>query len=313
MIDLHSDTIFRLWEDGDRYSLLSNPYMVDKEKLLKGGVKGQCLALFTPMFDVRIERDRDKSPWQIANELYDRFLLEIDRAGIPQMNEIEDLDRNELSAILTMEEGAPIEGDISRLMTLKEWGVKIFGLVWGFENELAFPSSKDSQIMSAGLKDRGFEALSECERLGILVDVSHLSDGGFWDIVKAAKRPFLATHSNSRAMTPSTRNLTDEMLKALADKGGVAGLNLCPDFLISSGSKGRVSTVSDMVRHTNHILNVAGEDVLAIGTDFDGISGELDIGSPDMLYLLRDALGKAGISERIIDKMFYGNAKRILS
>ena len=312
MIDLHSDTIYRLWEEGGDNSLSSNSFMIDKPRLEKAGVVGQCFALYTPMYNDR-GNGRDLSPWGVVNELHDRFVKEISQAGIPQMLKVSDLSDGKLHAILTTEEGSILEGDISRLEILSSWGVKSFGFTWNYENELAYPNSKDKSVMNKPLKEKGLEALAECERLGILVDVSHLNDGGFYDIAKRATKPFVATHSNSRAMSGSTRNLTDDMLKVLADKGGVAGLNLCPAFLRPDSDDSRVSRIVDMVRHIMHIYNVAGEDVLAIGTDLDGITGELEISSPDRLYLLHDALSNAGLSSGIIDKFEFGNAYRVLS
>lgn len=313
MIDLHSDTIYRLWEDEKgTNSLSSSSFMIDKPRLEKAGVRGQSFALFTPMYDDRTIK-KDLSAWEVVNELHDRFLSEIESSGIPQMREVSDLSDGKLHAILTTEEGAILEGDISRLETLSSWGVKIFGFTWNYENELAYPNSKDESVMNKPLKEKGLEALYECERLGIVVDVSHLNDGGFYDIAKHSTKPFVASHSNSRAMSDQTRNLSDEMLKVLADKGGVAGLNLCPAFLRRNDDTSRVSRISDMVRHIRHIYNVAGEDILAIGTDLDGIGGELEIGSPDKLYLLHDALSSEGFSSRILDKFEFGNAYRVLS
>lgn len=312
MIDLHSDTIYRLWEEGGEKSLSNNSFMIDKTRLEKGGVVGQCFALFTPMYSDRV-KSKELSPWGVVNELHDRFVKEVTESCIPQMCKASDLEDGKLHAILTTEEGAILEGDISRLSTLSSWGVKIFGFTWNYENELAYPNSKDESVMRMPLKEKGMEALSECEKLGILVDVSHLNDGGFYDIANRATKPFIATHSNSRAMTGSTRNLTDDMLKVLADKGGVAGLNLCPAFLRPNGDDARVSRVGDMVRHVMHIYKVAGEDVLAIGTDLDGITGDLEIDSPDKLYLLHDALLEAGLSSRILDKFEFENAYRVLS
>ncbi len=312
MIDLHSDTIYRLWEEGEERSLLSNDLMIDKARLEMGGVIAQCFALFVPMYDVRLKRDEAKSPWQILSELYGRFKTEIHKASIKQLFYGDPICQDSLQAVLTTEEGASIEGDLSRLSTLKTWGVRIFGFTWNFENELGYPNSKDRRVMASGLKSKGFEALEECERLGIVVDVSHLSDGGFWDVVRHSRKPFVATHSNSRAITPSSRNLDDDMLVALSDKGGLTGLNLCPAFLRTSSTPDGASLISDMIIHVKHILNVAGEDVLAIGTDFDGISGSLEISSPDKMILLKNAMKKEGIPSRIIDKIFVGNAMRIL-
>ena len=231
MIDLHCDTIWKIWQSDGKEHLRKNNFSVDYAKLADGNVRGQCFALFTPMHDLVPENKRNLSPWEIASELYAVFQREIEDAAIPQMRLVSDLDSHCPHAILTTEEGGLLEGDISRLSILKDWGVKIFGLTWNWENELAYPNSKDPEVMSRGLKEKGIEAVEECGRLGIIIDVSHLSDGGFYDVAKYSKLPFVATHSNARSVTDVTRNLTDGELRILADRGGVAGLNLCPAFL----------------------------------------------------------------------------------
>ena len=314
MIDLHSDTIYSLWRDGHG-SLISNSLSIDKDSLGRGGVTGQCFALFTPMHDLVPAAHRGESPWEILNALHERFISETEKAAIPLMRHVRDLDGG-VHAILTTEEGGAIEGDISRLSILRGWGVRIFGLTWNWENELGYPNSRDPEAMRKGLKEKGIEAVRECGRLGMIVDVSHLSDGGFMDVARYAEGPFIATHSNARSVTDVPRNLTDDELRMLADNGGIAGLNLCPAFLrdgASADDADAVSAISDMVRHTMHIYRTAGEDALAIGTDFDGISGKLEIPSPDRLYLLRDALCRSGIAQSVLDKMWEGNAKRVLS
>ncbi len=314
LIDLHCDTIYSLWNDPEKGSLLSSSLSVDRKKLIDGGVLGQCFALFVPMHEHVPEKHIEKTPWEILEELHDIFIRETAAAGIPQMRKAADLENGSLHAILTTEEGASIEGDISRLSTLRDWGVKIFGLTWNYENELGYPNSSDPMVMAEGLKEKGIEAVEECGRLGIIVDVSHLSDGGFMDAVRFAHGPVIATHSDARAVTDVSRNLADEELRLLADRGGVTGLNLCPAFLHDEKALSEddaESNISDMVRHVMHIYRTAGEDVLAIGTDFDGIYGRLEIPSSDKLFLLRDALGKEGIPESVLDKMWYGNALRV--
>lgn len=302
IIDLHSDTIYRIWKDGG--NLIRNDYSIDKEKLENGDVFFQCFALFVPMYENVPESKRDLSPWQILSELHSVFSEKTVEAGIDG------------KAVLTTEEGASIEGDISRLQTLKDWGVHIFGLTWNYENELGYPNSHDRNIMGKGLKERGIEAVKECGRLGIAVDVSHLSDGGFWDVLKYAEGPVLATHSNARSIADVPRNLSDDSLRALADKGGIAGLNLCPAFLdasFSTDDANAISRVSDAARHVMHIWKTAGEDILALGSDFDGIEGNLEISSPDRFYLLSDELERQGMPISIIEKLFYRNAQRVLS
>lgn len=310
MIDLHSDTIYALWKRGEG-TLLENRLSVTKASLEQGGVTGQCFALFVAASEHLDESHRGMTPWEVASSLHDRFLLEIERSGIPMMRKADELEGDGLHAILTTEEGALLEGDLSRISTLRDWGVRIFSLTWNYENELAYPNSEDPLIMAKGLKEKGIEAIAECEEKGICIDVSHLNDGGFYDVARHSTKPFVATHSNSRSMTDVSRNLTDDMLRVLADHGGVAGLNFCPSFLISPGEE-KESRISDMVRHVMHIYRVAGEDVLAIGTDFDGISGKLEIGHPSEIHLLREALAGAGLSESVLDKMWKGNALRVL-
>ena len=302
IIDLHSDTIYRIWKDGG--NLIRNDYSIDKAKLEKGDVLFQCFALFVPMYENVPESKRALSPWQILSELHSVFAEKTAEAGIDD------------KAVLTTEEGASIEGDISRLQTLKDWGVRIFGLTWNYENELGYPNSHDKNVMGKGLKERGIEAVKECGRLGIAVDVSHLSDGGFWDVLRYAEGPVLATHSNARSIADVPRNLSDDSLRALADKGGVAGLNLCPAFLdvsFSTDDSNAMSRVSDAARHVMHIWKTAGEDILALGSDFDGIEGNLEISSPDRFYLLSDELEMQGMPISIIEKLFYRNAQRVLS
>lgn len=302
IIDLHSDTIYRIWKDGG--NLIRNDYSIDKAKLEKGDVLFQCFALFVPMYENVPESKRALSPWQILSELHSVFAEKTAEAGIDD------------KAVLTTEEGASIEGDISRLQTLKDWGVRIFGLTWNYENELGYPNSHDKNVMGKGLKERGIEAVKECGRLGIAVDVSHLSDGGFWDVLRYAEGPVLATHSNARSIADVPRNLSDDSLRALADKGGVAGLNLCPAFLdvsFSTDDSNAMSRVSDSARHVMHIWKTAGEDILALGSDFDGIDGNLEISSPDRFYLLSDELERQGMPMSIIEKLFYRNAQRVLS
>ena len=302
IIDLHSDTIYRIWKDGG--NLIRNDYSIDKAKLEKGDVLFQCFALFVPMYENVPESKRALSPWQILSELHSVFAEKTAEAGIDD------------KAVLTTEEGASIEGDISRLQTLKDWGVRIFGLTWNYENELGYPNSHDKNVMGKGLKERGIEAVKECGRLGIAVDVSHLSDGGFWDVLRYAEGPVLATHSNARSIADVPRNLSDDSLRALADKCGVAGLNLCPAFLdvsFSTDDSNAMSRVSDAARHVMHIWKTAGEDILALGSDFDGIEGNLEISSPDRFYLLSDELERQGMPMSIIEKLFYRNAQRVLS
>ena len=156
------------------------------------------------------------------------------------------------------------------------------------------------------------EMVERMNALGMLVDVSHLSDGGFWDCIRVSRAPIIASHSNARALCGVPRNLTDDMLRALAEKGGAAGLNFYPVFLRETVSE---VTVQDIARHPAHMIAAAGEDLPAIGTDFDGyvcrdVTGY--ISGPGEMEKVWEAMKKQGITERQLDKIWSGNALRVL-
>ena len=196
--------------------------------------------------------------------------------------------------------------------SLYQLGVRMLTLTWNFENEIGYPNTivktKDyDPSKNYGLKPEGIEIVREMNRVGMIVDVSHLNDDGFWDVVKYCDGPFVASHSNARAVCDHTRNMTDDMIRALADKGGVMGLNFCGDFLNPDGK----SRVADMVRHAKHIMNVGGIDVLGLGTDYDGIDGDLELDHCDKMQLLAQEMERQGFKTSEIEAIFHGNVLRL--
>ena len=224
-----------------------------------------------------------------------------------------DIEKNKaegkLSALLTVEEGAVCKGSVEVLRDLYRLGVRMMTLTWNFENELGYPgtTAKNRPGKDPGLKERGIEFVREMNRLGMIVDVSHLGDGGFWDVVKYCDGPFVASHSNARAVCGHTRNLTDEMIRALADKGGVMGINFCADFLREKNG----GSIEDMIRHMKHIKTVGGIGVLGLGTDFDGISNEPEVKDASQMPLLAQAMERSGFTSEEIDAVFFGNVLRV--
>jgi len=162
-----------------------------------------------------------------------------------------------------------------------------------------------------GLKEKGFEFLAEMERLHIIADVSHLSDKGFWDIAEHSTRPFAASHSNCRALAPHCRNLTDEMIRVMAEKGGLVGLNYCAGFLDDQPSPDLCrSTTALMAKHAAHFKQVGGIEIIGLGSDFDGIGGKLELSDCSKMPLLADALRKEGFTEDEVEAIFFRNAQR---
>ncbi len=307
IIDLHCDTIYHLVDDKSM-NLKKNNIAVDIEKLKAAGSLAQFFALF-------IDLDEHDKPFNRAMDMLNRFYDEVNKNihEIKIAKNYDDILANErdgkISAFLTLEEGEAFEGSIDKLRNFYDLGVRLVTLTWNHENSIGYPHWKQ-EFRERGLKSFGLEAIEEMNKLGVIIDVSHLSDGGFYDVAKFSKKPFVASHSNSRVMCNHSRNLTDEMIKILSEKGGTMGINFEKSFLIEDGS---VSSTSDMIRHIKHIYNVGGADVISIGSDFDGINpSNLEISSIDEMYKLTNALEANGFKEADIDKILYKNALRVI-
>lgn len=227
---------------------------------------------------------------------------------------LENQRQNVISAVATVEEGGVLNGNIERVDELYQKGIRLITLTWNYENCLAYPNSRDERIMRSGLKPFGRSVLQRMNELGMIVDVSHLSDGGFWDCIKYSQAPVVASHSNCRVLCSHPRNLTDEMLRALAEKGGVAGLNFYPAFLKEERGREGIA-LRDIARHARHMIDVAGEDIVAIGTDFDGFEKEdapgyiSHVGEMESVW---DAFAAENITPRQIDKIQSKNALRVM-
>lgn len=314
VVDMHCDTIGELWKAekaGKPISLRSNSLHIDLEKMQKGDYLLQNFAMFVFL-------GREKDPLVNVLEMidvYNRAMAENADIIGPVLN-YEDIEKNraagKLSGMLTIEEGAVLKGNPYVVRTLYQLGVRMLTLTWNFENEIGYPNTivkaKDyDPSRHYGLKPEGIEIVREMNRVGMIVDVSHLGDDGFWDVVKYCDGPFVASHSNARAVCNHTRNMTDDMIRALADKGGVMGLNFCGDFLNPNGK----SRAEDMVRHAKHIINVGGSDILGLGTDYDGIDGDLELDHCDKMPLLAQEMERQGFSTQQIEKIFHGNVLRL--
>ena len=310
IIDLHCDTIKKIYELQEE-SLYENSYSIDIKKLIQGKVDAQFFAMF--LNKAWIEEQK-LDIYKYTKEFYKVFIRELEKNQeyIKLAKNYSDVKANRengiLSAFLTIEEGHFLEDKIERLEEFYELGLRLITLTWNYENCIGYPNSYDEKDMKKGLKNFGFQVVEKMNELGMIIDVSHLSDGCFYDCIKHSKKPVIASHSNARAITNVPRNLTDEMMGLLADKGGIMGLNFCPHFL----GEGETSKVEDMIRHTKHIKNKAGIDVLALGTDFDGIDGELEISNIGEMNKLLIALDRAGFKTSEIEKISYLNAERII-
>lgn len=308
-IDLHCDTISLLLEQDK--SLRENDLSVNIATLRQAEVFCQFFAMY-----VRLQEfDLPEQAFERVRQMYRVFLREMDSnsSDIRFVRSARELYDNyycgRISAFLTVEEGGICGNSIEKLHELYDMGVRLITLTWNFENALGYPNSDDAAIMSTGLKPFGIEFVETMNRLGMLIDVSHLSDGGFWDVARLSTKPFVASHSNARSVRDFRRNLTDEQLRVLAEKGGVTGINFFHRFL----GYDETGSVSQMIDHIRHIKQVAGIDVLAIGSDFDGFSGACEIKNSAELLKLTDALKQARFTDGEIEKICYKNAWRVIN
>ena len=318
-IDMHCDTLsIGLLQHKGTITKLENS-MVDVERLIKTGAGAQFFAMFVPQRNVPEWYGMKEMPEHevLLEKMQDIFLKTIkeneNRMAFAQDFEKmqENLQEGKLSAFLTMENGYAVHGKMENLRKFHDMGVGLMTLTWNDPNCFGQNHSKDPALMQMGLTDFGKEAIPYMNDLGIIVDVSHLSDGGFFDVAKYSKKPFVASHSNCRELSPSTRNLTDDMIRILAEKGGVAGINFEPTFL-NMDQKDVHSRVSRMCDHVEHFLKVGGAECVGIGTDFDGIGGEFEISDCTKMNLFFDELHRRKISDEVIDKIAYKNVARVI-
>lgn len=310
---MHCDTIFELFRRGNM-NLEKNTLGVDLEKLKDADSMAQFFACFIYMKMFQGEERFSKGyryaldMISFAKKEFEKYSDEIVLAKSYEMF-LENACTGKISAFMTVEEGGIIENDMRRLEYLYEEGVRLMTLLWNEENCMGYPNSRDAEVMNRGLKPFGSETVERMNELGMIIDVSHMSDGGFWDVLQHSKKPVVASHSNARTLCPHPRNLTDEMIRALAEHGGVAGLNFYPYFINESGK----ADIDDLVRHIEHMFYVGGEDFVAIGTDFDGFDeGELEIQDIGEMNCLYEALKKRKFNDGQIEKFWNGNVMRVM-
>ena len=300
-IDMHCDTVSEIYKNR-KGTLMKNTLCVDMERLERAGAQMQFFACFVNLKDYRTDlRYADEKKTKNPGI----YIQNADRK-IKQQNTCF------LNPVLTVEEGGVLGGKTERIDELYEEGVRLMTLTWNYENCIGSPNSANRKVMRKGLKPFGIETVRRMNELGMIVDVSHLSDGGFYDCVKYSEFPIVASHSNARSLCLHPRNLTDEMLRLLGNKGGVAGVNFYSAFLRKEGR----AEISDIVKHILYMIDKAGEDAVALGTDFDGFSKEAlpgEIRDVEDMWKLWERLERAGLTGRQIEKFASGNILRVMN
>ena len=220
-----------------------------------------------------------------------------------------------LAAVLHIEGAEAIDANFEILDVLYAAGLRSLGPVWSRPNAFGHgvpfrcPSSPDT---GPGLTDLGKALIAACNRLRILIDLSHLNERGFWDVAAISNAPLVATHSNAHAISPHSRNLTDRQLVAIGRSGGLVGVNFAVSFLGPDGRHDREAPLELIIRHTEHMLERAGEDAVGFGSDFDGAMIPAELGNAAGLQTLVRAMRKRGFAEPLIEKVCYRNWLRVL-
>jgi membrane dipeptidase len=315
IIDGHNDLVLRRWRGEE-------PRHVLLERADEADFAGGFFALYIPSEDLAEPGAvpyalplPDPIPFadavRIADELYETLLaLPVERA-----TSASDFRPGRVTAIVHLEGAEPIAPDLSNLDLWVERGLRSIGLVWSRANAFAegvpfrFPSSPDT---GPGLTAAGRELVRACNRLGLLVDLSHLNEAGFWDVARLSDAPLVATHSNAHALCPSSRNLTDAQLDAVRDSGGVVGVNFAVNFLRADGERVPETPVDEIARHAAYLAERMGVDHVALGSDFDGAAVSDEIGGILGLPKVTAALRAAGFDDEGVARVTHGNWLRVL-
>lgn len=306
VIDFHCDTILGLTHKKGCGNLKSNSLSVDIEKMKKSDYIAQ-------FFAINIDIKKARSPLGEYLVAMNRFFIELqdNNKDIKLARNYNELINNskegKISAFLTIEDGGVLEGNINNLYNLFESGVRLITLTWNYPNELGYPNY-NYRYKDKGITLFGKEVIQEMNRLGMIIDVSHLSDAGFNDVINISTKPIVASHSNARSIKENPRNLTDTMIKTISEKGGIVGINFYNIFLGDS----KRSEIKDIVKHIRHIKNIGGIKVLSLGSDFDGIPCTVEISNSGEMNKLWDALLDSGFTIEEVEKVFYKNALRVI-
>ena len=333
VFDGHNDTILkleraaRLGAEAD-FAAGTEALDIDLPRAREAGFAGGFFAMFTPAFenaemvefdsaDPRRYRAVDRATaLDFTLALFARLrqlakALPDDLAICASVPEIEAAIAAGRIAVLPHVEGAEcIDEGLAALEVLHAAGLRSLGLVWSRPNAFATgaPIEADAAYdAETGLSDAGRALVRECEALGVMVDLSHLNEGGFWEVARAATKPLVATHSNARALSPCPRNLTDDQLRAIRDSGGVVGLNFHVGFLRADCREDPDTPIETLLRHLDHLLGILGEDGVALGSDFDGCTLPREIGDVRGLGRLVSAMRQAGYGEELIAKICHRN------
>ena len=340
IFDGHNDTLLKFHMGkrvGESFFDRSEEGHIDLVRAQEGGFAGGFFAVFSPTkdFDMKEHLVKEEGGYRVplcpprdqVFALEDVLamaanLFRFERASegtfkvVRTAQELKDcLDGDVMAAIFHIEGAEAVDTNFDALDVLYEAGLRSLGPVWSRQNAFAtgvpfnFPSSPDT---GDGLTLKGKELIRRCNELGIMVDLSHMNEKGFWEVAKLSTAPLVATHSNVHALAASPRNLTDEQLEAIRDSDGMVGLNFAVGFLRADGQNEANTPLETMIRHFDYLIDKLGEDRVGFGSDFDGATISSDIKDVAGLPNLVEAMHSHGYDDALLTKLGSENWLRVL-
>ncbi|MCV9961444.1 dipeptidase [Pararhizobium sp. BT-229] len=341
VFDGHNDVLLRLWSNARNGADPVQEFVngtaeghIDRPRAKRGGLAGGLSAIYIPSAHLVLKTPDENGHYatplseplerqpslDIALE-FAAIALRLDRAGAWKLcRSTADIraamEKGVFAAVLHMEGCEAIGADLAALETFHAAGLRSLGPVWSRNNifghgvPFAFPMGPDT---GPGLTDAGFELVRACNRLGILIDLAHITEKGFWDVAATTDQPLIASHSNAHSLTTVARNLTDRQLDAIRDSKGLAGLNYATTMLRSDGQENAKTPLSDMVRHVDYMVERMGIDCVALGSDFDGATIPEEIADAAGNQNLIAALRGAGYGDAELTKLCRENWLRVLA
>jgi membrane dipeptidase len=305
IVDAHCDTITRIMDC--KKSLYRNDCHIDLERMLG---KNKHVQIFAAFIDpAYCQAYAMKRALQVFDKLYEQVELYSDSISLCRCYDdiMSALDNGRVAAILSLEGGEALQGEISALRMYYRLGVRSICLTWNYRNEIA-DGVRDS-ASGGGLTPFGREVIKQMNSLGMLVDLSHIAEKGFWDVMEITDAPVIVSHSNAKAVCNNARNLTDEQIKEVKRVGGVIGINLYPYFLNNTEK----ASIKDVIYHIEHICGLIGCDNIGIGADFDGIEcTPADIKGIEDIEVIFNELLKLNYSQDNVEKIAGKNFLRVI-
>ena len=324
VFDGHNDMLYQLWTRGDQKGQLflsgepSNPLSITHHKATEGGLAGGLFAIFVPA-NKNVKGTRNLSQPEAFQYTLDMlaiadYLNDAHGHSFRICRNKSDIIKAEkegaIAAVLHIEGAEAIGADLTEIEQLSSRGIRSIGPLWSRPNifgqgvPFTYPGSPDQ---GSGLTANGKALVKECDAAGIMLDVSHLNEAGFWDIAKISNQPIIASHSNAHSLCPSPRNLTDRQLDAIAERGGLVGVCFATAYLREDGARDRDTSLDLILRQFDYLISRVGEDNVAFGSDFDGAVLPASLSDAAALPTLITAMQAYGFGAPLIAKLCWDN------